>query len=125
MRNMVWAALALVPAVLLAEAIVPPTTEEILALVAAIGGLKGAGALAIAAFAAQAVLILARSGLGAIAGKWQLAIIYGVTVVSGVIGQRLAGVELLAAFLNASVMSAIQVFVYELIKQIKQPAAQA
>lgn len=94
-----------------------PSSVEIMAFLAALGGLKGASSLAIAAAAVQAIMLLLRSSLGSFAGKFKLLIVLLLSVVSGVIALKLNGVELGAALLHSSTMASFQVFANQVYKQ--------
>ncbi len=98
-------------------AVVPPSNEEIVALFTAIGGLKGAGALAIAAVVVQALLLAVRHSIGDFLGKYKLLAVYGLTMVAGVLSLHLAGVELGAALVHSNTLAALQVFLNQIWKQ--------
>lgn len=100
--------------------IVPPSQEEMAALMASLLGLKGAGALVIAAVVTQAVMLALRSKLGEVAGKWRLLIVYALSIVTGVLALRIAGVDLSAALTHANTLAAFQVFINQAFKQFFQ-----
>lgn len=102
------------------EVIVPPSIDELAALIAALGGLKGASALAIAAVVVQGLMLMLRSKLGEMAGKWRLLLVYLFTVVAGVVSLRIAGVDLGAALVNTQVLAALQVFLHQAFVQFFQ-----
>ena len=99
------------------DVLAEPSSAEIMAFLAALGGLKGAGSLAIAAAVVQAIMLLLRSSLGSFAGKAKLTIVLLLSVVSGVIALKLNGVELGAALLHSSTMASFQVFLNQVYKQ--------
>lgn len=100
-----------------ADVIVPPSADELLALVASLGGLKGASALAIAAVVVQALMLALRSSLGEVAGKFRLLAVYLLSVVVGVITLRVAGVDLGAALVHTQTLAALQVLANQVFKQ--------
>jgi hypothetical protein len=115
----------LVPVFALASegAIEPPTGDELLALLNALGGLKGLGGLAIAAVAVQGAMLLLRTSAGELLGKYRLLAVYGLSIVSGVIALKIAGVELGAALVHANTLAAFQVFLNQVFKQFFQKTA--
>lgn len=99
------------------DVLVEPSSSEIMAFLAALGGLKGAGSLAIAAAAVQGVMLLLRSKLGDFAGKFRILIVVFLSLVSGVIALKLNGVDIGAALVHSSSMASFQVFLNQLYKQ--------
>lgn len=106
-----------------ANEIVPPGVDEFAALIAALGGLKGASALAIAAVVVQAIMLLLRSKLGEVAGKYRLLAVYLLSVVAGVVSLRIAGVDLGAALVHTQTLAAFQVFLNQVLKQFFEKTA--
>lgn len=102
------------------EVIVPPTSDEIMNWLKAIGGLKGATALAIAVFVVQGIMLFFRSQLASFAGVWQLLIVNGLTLVFGVLALKLSGVDWVSCLLSSQTLAALQVFIHQLITQIKK-----
>lgn len=99
------------------EVIVPPSIDELAALLTSLGGLKGAGALAVAAVVVQGLMLALRSKLGEVAGKWRLLLVYLFSVVSGVVALRISGVDLSAALLHTQTLAALQVLAHQCIVQ--------
>lgn len=95
-------------------AITPPTTAELAAFLATIGGLKGASAMVITAFAVQGILLFFRSSFGNLAGIYQLLIVNGMTLVAGVLALMMSGQTFLQALLNSQTLAMIQVFAHQL-----------
>lgn len=118
-------AFVLTPSIwLLAETveIEPPTPEEIMAFLAAIGGLKGASILAIVAVVVQGIMLALRSPLGKLAGKVRLVIVLGLTLVGGVLGLMVSGVDLLNALMHSTTLAAMQVLANQIYKQFIKKA---
>lgn len=100
-----------------------PSTAEIAALVNGILSLKGAGTLAIVAFVIQVLMLLLKSGLGKIAGKFQLLSVLLLSVVGGIVQSMIAGnLSFKAAALSASALAAYQVLGNQIIKQFLKKA---
>jgi len=97
-----------------------PTMEDWQILLNAIGGLKGAGTLGIVAFVAQAILLVARTTIGDLAGKWKLAIIAFVSVVGSLTGLMMEGMSLVLALTHGTVLAAVQVLAAQVYIQIKK-----
>lgn len=111
----------LIPVVALAQAAsLPadlPTADALELLLKSVGGLKGAGALAIAAFCVQAVLLFFRTPLAGFAGRWRLLVVAGLTLVFGFMSMLLSGVDWKAAIVHADVLLMLQVFANQIWKQ--------
>lgn len=114
----------LFPAFLLAqEAIDPaplipaPTSDDLGKLLESLGGLKGASAMGIAAVVVQAIMLFFRSSLGDFAGKYRLLLVYFLSLVSGVLSLKLAGIDFGAAVLHSNTLAAAQVFLNQAVKQ--------
>jgi len=109
-----------IPAVVFAMAeldMTAPTAEDWMMLVESLGGLKGASTLVIAGTLAQLVLLLSKSMVGQLAGKNQLRIVAGASLVAGVTGLMLQDVSLFAALMHSTVLASLQVFAHQFIKQ--------
>jgi hypothetical protein len=101
------------------EVIVPPTGDELLKLVQSLGGIKGAGVLAIVAVVVQALLLFFRSSFAKFAGATQLLIVNGLTLVLGVVSLKATGsIEWSAALLHSQTLAALQVLGHQVLKQI-------
>lgn len=83
---------------------------------------KGASALGIAVAVTQLVMLVARSPIGNLAGKWKLLIVTGVSIVSTYLGLVFAGTSWLPALLAGPLIAAVQVFAHQLITSLKKPA---
>lgn len=116
----------LIPVFLFAAEEMPevPVVEFIMAVISAIGGLKGATALAVAAAVVQLMMMFLKTPLAMFAAKYKLVAVYGLSIVSGIIALRIAGVALPAALVDASTLAAVQVFLHQIYKQfIEKPQA--
>lgn len=98
-------------------------------LLASLGGLKGAGALAIAGFAVQAIIRLLKTPMVnsfflRIGGEWKITIVTGLTVAAGVIGLMISGVPLVAALIHSTTLSAFLVFFNQIYRHFskREPA---
>jgi hypothetical protein len=106
------------------EVIVAPTGEELLKFLQSIGGLKGAGALAIAVVAVQGLILFFRSSFAKFSGAYQLLIVNALSLVAGVVALKVSGgVEWSAALLHSQTLAALQVFVHQVLKQVSKPKA--
>ncbi len=99
------------------ELIVPPSSEELLVFIQALGGWKGLGALGIAMIVVQGLLLLARTSLINIEGKWRLFAVLLLSTISGVIALLSAGVPLTEALLHSQTLAAFQVLLHQIYKQ--------
>lgn len=105
--------------------VVPPTTpvtdfEFLQAVLAAVGGLKGASVLVVAGVVAQLIQVLFRSKYGDFAGKWKLLACLFTTWVVVIVGNMIAGLPFLQSVVNGPALAALQVFVYQLVKQLTE-----
>lgn len=105
--------------------IVPPSIDEWDHLVASLGGLKGAGTMAILTAIVQGLMLLGRSQFGQYAGKWRLLALTGLTVVGGVIALKMQGMPWGVVITHTIMLSSFQVFVHQAWTQINAPAAPA
>lgn len=104
------------------DGIIPPSGEEIKSLLDALGGVKGLSALAVAGLVVQVIMLLIRSGVGGLLGKFRLIVVYGLSIVSGVLALHLSGVDISAALVHANTLAAFQVFLNQIFKQFFQKA---
>lgn len=96
------------------------TGEALELLIKSIGGLKGAGALAIVAFCVQAVMLFFRTPLADFAGKWKLLIVSLLSLVGGVLALKLTGLDWLGSLVHSSTLTAVTVFGNQVLKQFKK-----
>jgi hypothetical protein len=96
-----------------------PPDQALSMFLVAIGGFKGATALGIVGGVVQILMILLRSPLGQLAGKYKLLIVTGLSLVGGFIGLLISGVSWPLALMHGTVLSAVQVFAHQLIIQLK------
>lgn len=108
---------AWVPVLVWAQDIVPPTGAEISALLESIGGLKGAGTLAVVAFVVQAAMLALKSSLGGALGKYRLLAVVALTLIGGVVGLMAGGLHLGAALVHSSSLAAGQVLLHQIFVQ--------
>lgn len=118
MKNLFVLVLVFVASTAFAQAAInPPTSAELTAFLATIGGLKGASAMAIAAFAVQGILLFFRSSFGNLAGIYQLLIVNAMTLVAGILALMMSGQSFLQALLNSQTLAMIQVFAHQVLTQ--------
>ena len=86
-----------------------------------LGGLKGASALGVTAVVVQLVMKFLATpwadSLPAKQGQYKLIVFLGCTLVSGILAQLAAGMELLPALFSSSTLAAVMVFANQLYKQ--------
>lgn len=124
MKHLTFATLALltllIPILAFAQSSLPadlPTDQALEIFVKSLGGLKGAGALAISLIVVQAIMLFFRTPLANFAGKWRFLVVAGLSIVTGFIGMLVAGVDWKLALMHADVLAAVQVFFHQLVKQ--------
>ncbi len=105
--------------------IVPPVTDSdfMTTLLAAVGGLKGASALGIAAAVVQILLKFAGTSWGGgllnkMSGVGKLAVVTVLTLAAGVLGLMVTGVPLGAALTHSTVLASVMVYVNQWVQQI-------
>ena len=105
----------------LASSIVPPTGDDFSSLLKGIGGVKGAGTLAVIALIVQALMFFFRTQLASFAGVWQLIIVNGLTLVGGVVSLMLVDHQIfLQAILNSQVLGMAQIWGHQVYNQIQK-----
>lgn len=89
------------------------------ALGKSIGSVKGASALLLVVIISQLLMLFFRTPLGSFAGKWKLLIIYGMSLLGGVVALKVSvdGIGWLAALLHANTLGALQVLAHQAKKQ--------
>jgi len=113
MVRLLAAFLFLIPVLALAEAIngIPPELSNV----------KATGALGIAIAVTQFIMLLVNK-FGDMAGKWKFLIMSGTSMVMTFLGQMAVGNSWLTALLSGAVITAIQNFVHQAIKQSSEKA---
>ena len=86
-------------------------------LLLSLGGVEGAGTLAVVVVIVQALMVALRGKLGKVAGKHKMTIVLLLTVVSGVVGLMVQGVSYQAAIMHSSVAASLQVLLNQVNKQ--------
>ena len=84
-------------------------------ILTSVGGMKGASTLAIVAGVIQILMALFRTRF--ISGKYKLMTVYLLSLLGGVIGLKMQGLSLGAAFLHANSLAALQVLGNQAYKQ--------
>jgi len=100
----------------------------ITAMVTAMGGMSGLGALGIVALCVQLLMLFFRTPLASFAGKWKLVIVLSLSLVGGFLAQMFNGLPWYGALLSAGSLTAIQVLANQIWKQFltdkgNQPSA--
>jgi uncharacterized membrane protein len=104
-------------------AIVPPTNEEISAWLALIGGMKGAGTMAIIVAVVQGATLLVRSSLTDSLGKYKLLLVAALTFIGVTVTEYVAhNGDMGQILLKGTFLAALQVLLNQAYKQFK-PAA--
>jgi enamine deaminase RidA (YjgF/YER057c/UK114 family) len=105
------------------EVIAAPTGDELVKFLQSLGGLKGAGSVAIIVIVVQGLLLFFRSSFAKFSGAFQLLIVNGLTLIAGVIAMKAQGMELSVALLHSQTIAAFQVFAHQVLKQVSKPKA--
>jgi hypothetical protein len=105
-----------------AQEAVDPTVDFLKLLIESIGGMKGASALAIAALVVQLIvrfldLPFVGGWFGEKSGWIKLLIVSGLTMVAAPIGLVATGMSWPAALIHSATLSAVMVFVNQVMKQ--------
>jgi hypothetical protein len=127
-----WPALAIaqavaasLPASMPASMPVIPYDQALQQLLALLGGLKGATAMAVVVVVVQGLMLALKTPLGDYAGKYKLLAITGLTLVGGVGALLLSHVTIVGALTNATTIAAIQVFIHQIVSQFTEKSASA
>lgn len=94
-----------------------PTPEDWEKFLAALGGLSGLQGLGVAALVVQGLMLLLKSQLGKYAGKYQLVVVMGLSLVSGSIALKMTGLDWASVLVHSSTLGAVQVFLHQIYKQ--------
>lgn len=86
-----------------------PNEEVLSALLALVGGVKGASGLAIVALSVQLLMKFFGSSLANFAGKYKLLIVSVLSLGGAVVASMVQGSSLVNALVNGSVLTAVQV----------------
>jgi len=100
------------------QAEAPLATEDFLkALMDSVGGMKGLGSMGLVALIIQLMMLFFRTKLATFAGKWKLMIVYGLSMVGGILAMKVNGADWGAALVHANTLAAGQSWVHQLWKQ--------
>ena len=102
------------------DVVIEPSADELtkyLAVLGSIGSLKG---MALAAAIIQGLMLFFRSSMAAFAGKYKLVIVAGLSFVAAFVGGLAAGKPVGAVILDGAVLTALQVFANQAIKQFSE-----
>lgn len=97
--------------------IVPPSAADFAAFLAALGGAKTLGVLGIVAVVVQGLMLLLKSKLGEMAGKYQLILVMLLTMVTGALALRMSGLDWASVLMHSTTLTAVQVFLHQLYTQ--------
>lgn len=96
------------------------TNVFLMELIKSLGGIKGASGLAIAALVTQLIMKALQTPLAAMMGKYRLLVVALLSLVSGVLALMVSGVTLPMALLHSTTLTAVQVFVHQILKQFAE-----
>lgn len=99
------------------DVIAEPSAQELMSFLAALGGAKGLGVMGMVALGVQGAMLLLKSKLGELAGKYRLLIVMGLTLVSGVVAMKMQGMDWGSALLHSWSIGAFQVLFHQGYKQ--------
>lgn len=99
-----------------------PVEDVLQSIVALIGGVKGASILGISALVIQVLMKVASSKLANFAGKYKLVIVLGLSLAGAAVNHFVSGGSLPSLFMNAGLLSAAQVFGFEVYSQFFKKA---
>ena len=124
-------ALIMLPVLALAQASLPtggappdvPYDQTLSSILTLLGGVKSATALSITALIVQIAMKLLQAPLGNYTGKLKLIIISGLTMVGALVGELTAGVDWKVALFSGAVLTALQVFVHQIVQHFKPTAS--
>lgn len=102
------------------DVIAPPTAAEISKFLEALGGAKGLGTLGIIALIVQGLMLLLKSTVGKFAGVYQLLAVNLLTLITGIIGLKMSGMDWGSAILHSQSLAAFQVFLHQAWKQFQK-----
>lgn len=107
----------LLPALALADEVMAPLPEDWGKVISVIttGELSS---LAIVGALVQLVMLLLKTKLGEMAGKWRLISVSLLSVVGGVLALKVQGVDWAQSLTHASTLAAFQVFMHQVYKQV-------
>lgn len=111
----------LIPFYVFGQEVAPVTDAEWKAFFMSIGGLKGAGAMAIAAVVAQGLFLALRTKLGEYAGKFRFLAISFLTLVTGIVALKMTGLDWSSVLMHSTTLVAFQVFLNNAYKQLLTP----
>lgn len=100
------------------------SNEDFLSLLlGSLNGVTGLSALGIAALVTQLVVGALKTPLVGgwfkkLAGKWKLLVVTGLSLASGILSLKVAGLEWSAVIMHSFVLTTAQVFAHQLYKQI-------
>lgn len=107
------------PATYTAPELGDPSAKDVQDIITAVGGIKGAGTLAIVALICQILMVGLKSKLGTFAGGWQLVIVTGLSLIGGVANYAIMhDVTIGAALVSGFGLAAIQVFGHQVLGKI-------
>lgn len=89
-------------------------------LVAVLSGLKGISTIGAAVLLSQLVMTFFRTQFGDFAGIWKLVIVTGLSLLVTILGNLQSGMNFMAALFAGGTIAAVQVFVNEILKHVKQ-----
>lgn len=118
--------LCLFPVVVLAQVFGPEqmpqvaNPQDLEMLVRSIGGESSLRTLALVALGVQALMFLLSKTafMDKFAGKYKLALVYGLNIAAGVLTLKIMGLDTPAALVHANSLASYQVFFHQVYKQV-------
>lgn len=99
-----------------------PTQDFVALLLDSIGKLKGASAMSLAVLVTQLLLAFFKTPMGEFAGKYKLLAVLLLSLVTGVLGLMMSGLDWKAALIHSSTLAAFQVLIHQIYIQFIKKA---
>lgn len=100
-----------------ASPIVPPTAADFEKFLEVLGGVKTLGTMGIVSACVQAFMLLLRSGVGELAGKYRLILLSFATMIAGFFALRATGLDVASSLLHSTTLLAVQNCLHQFYKQ--------
>ena len=118
--------LFLIPMFALAqEVITPPSVADWNAFLTSLGGVKTLGTLGVVGVVVQGLMLLLKTKIGDMAGKYQLLSVLLLTLISGMVALKTQGADWASVLTHSTTLAALQVFLHQLYNQFITKANEA